>query len=106
MPHRVSESPDRESTTLASPPSKMTQESIVAQALALAREETEGATDDSVFEILEAALSQTWAKVLSRPHDYVMTRGEFSVFNYFQHRFVGQRLAIEARRRYWDNAHA
>jgi hypothetical protein len=34
-----------------------------------------------------------------------MTREEFAVFNYFQHRFVGHDLAVAARKRYWDHLH-
>ncbi|KAH7026099.1 uncharacterized protein B0I36DRAFT_375980 [Microdochium trichocladiopsis] len=75
----------------------------VAQALEIARESPEGAKDPVVSNILESALHSLWAKVVAQPDSYVMTRDEFAVFNYFQHRFEGNKLAIAARRRYWDN---
>ncbi|KXJ90991.1 hypothetical protein Micbo1qcDRAFT_205021 [Microdochium bolleyi] len=75
----------------------------VAQALEIARESPEGAKDAVISNILESALHALWAKVVAQPDSYVMTRDEFAVFNYFQHRFEGNKLAIAARRRYWDN---
>lgn len=74
----------------------------VAQALEIARDSPEGAADPTVKEILEAALVEIWGKISAQPTTYVMTRDEFAVFNYFQQRFDGQQLAVEARRRYWD----
>ncbi|OWP01561.1 hypothetical protein B2J93_8588 [Marssonina coronariae] len=74
-----------------------------AQALELARDSPEGAQDPTVVEILEAALTEIWRKVKAQPASYVMTRDEFAIFNYFQHRSVGQQLAIAARKRYWDH---
>jgi hypothetical protein len=75
----------------------------VAQALELARDSAEGAEDPTVSAILEAALADIWSRIHARPSTYVMTREEFAVFNYFQHRFEGNELAISARRRYWDH---
>ncbi|KAJ1326597.1 hypothetical protein MN608_08044 [Microdochium nivale] len=75
----------------------------VAQALEIARESPEGAKDAVVCNILESALHSLWTKVVAQPDSYVMTRDEFAVFNYFQHRFAGNKLAIAARSRYWDN---
>lgn len=78
----------------------------MAQALEVARESPEGASDPTVSKILEHALAHTWAKVQAQPESYVMTRDEFAVFNFFQHRFTGDVVAVAARKRYWDNAHA
>ncbi|RDW60834.1 hypothetical protein BP5796_02604 [Coleophoma crateriformis] len=75
----------------------------VAQALEEARETEEGARDPRVQEILEHALSEVWSKVQAEPNLYVMTRDEFAIFNYFQHRFEGNQIAVAARRRYWDS---
>ncbi|WYZ41549.1 hypothetical protein EsH8_V_000444 [Colletotrichum jinshuiense] len=78
----------------------------VAQALEIARESPDGASDPTVSSILESAISQIWAKVAAQPESYVMNRDEFAVFNYFQHRFTGNKVAMAARKRYWDNARA
>lgn len=80
--------------------------SLVAEALEVARDSPDGARDPIVCGILESALSQTWERVLANPEGYVMTPGEFAVFNFYQHRFVGNKLAVAARRRFWDNTHA
>ncbi|KAF4591821.1 peptide-N4-(N-acetyl-beta-glucosaminyl)asparagine amidase A [Ophiocordyceps camponoti-floridani] len=105
MPHRLSHSPELSAAALPFP-SKMPQEAAVSQALEMARESPEGAADATVCTILENALACAWAKVKEQPDSYVMTRDEFAVFNYFQHRFVGDGLAVAARKRYWDHAHA
>lgn len=78
------------------------EEDVVAQMLEIARESEEGARNATVGAVLESALSRTWAKVLAEPDVYVMTRDEFSLFNYFQHRFAGNEVAMAARKRYWD----
>lgn len=69
-----------------------------AQALEVARDSPEGADDPTVSAILEAALTAIWRRIRASPA-YVMTREEFAVFNYFQHRFQGDRLAVAARKR-------
>ncbi|KAF6797634.1 hypothetical protein CMUS01_15767 [Colletotrichum musicola] len=78
----------------------------VAQALEIARESPDGASDPTVSSILESAISQIWSKVAAQPETYVLSRDEFAVFNYFQHRFIGNKIAMAARKRYWDNARA
>ncbi len=75
----------------------------VAQALEVARDSPDGCQDPKLDNILETAMAQTWAKIQAQPDAYVMSRDEFAVFNFFQHRFVGNKLAISARKRYWDN---
>ncbi|KAL8418417.1 hypothetical protein RB594_001859 [Gaeumannomyces avenae] len=82
------------------------QDTSVAQALEVARESPDGARDPTIASILETALTQLWSKVESQPDSYVLTRDEFAVFNYFQHRFRDNKLATAARRRYWDNTSA
>ncbi|OWT42436.1 hypothetical protein VFPPC_18377 [Pochonia chlamydosporia 170] len=84
-------------------PGKNLQDAAVAQALEVARESPVGGPDPTVSKILENALSQIWDKVQAQPGSYVMTRDEFAVFNFFQHRFIGDKDAVAARKRYWDN---
>ncbi|KAI0595417.1 hypothetical protein F4775DRAFT_569640 [Biscogniauxia sp. FL1348] len=75
----------------------------VTEALEIARESPDGAGDPSINNVLETYLCQVWRKVLAQPDTYVMSREEFAVFNFFQHRFEGNKVAITARKRYWDN---
>ncbi|SPO06694.1 uncharacterized protein DNG_09387 [Cephalotrichum gorgonifer] len=89
----------------ANPPtSKPSVDPVVSQALEIARESPDGAEDPTIAGILEGALSHLWSKVQAAPDTYVMSKDEFSLFNFYQHRFVGDRMAILARRRYWDHA--
>ncbi|KAI5927168.1 hypothetical protein F4810DRAFT_652670 [Camillea tinctor] len=77
--------------------------SQVVQALEIARESPDGARDPIISKILDTYLSQVWDRVLAQPDTYVMSQLEFAVFNFFQHRFAGNKIAITARGRYWDN---
>ncbi|KAF5663479.1 peptide-N4-(n-acetyl-beta-glucosaminyl)asparagine amidase [Fusarium heterosporum] len=74
----------------------------VAVALEVARESPDGVSDPTLRKLLEATVARTWHKVLVKP-DYIMTREEFAVFNFFQHCFIGNTDAMSARKRYWDN---
>lgn len=74
----------------------------VMQALELARESPEGAQNPAVVNTLETAIAAIWANIQARA-DYVMTRDEFAIFNYFQSRFAGNELATAARGRYWQS---
>lgn len=78
----------------------------VIEALEIARESYDGISDPVVSSILNEALKRIWDKVESQPNSYVMTRDEFAVFNFFQTRFQGNKVAVAARKRYWDNARA
>ena len=82
---------------------QLKQDASVAQALEIARESSDGASDPTISRILENAISNIWTKIMARPEGYIMTREEFSVFNFFQHRFESHEVAIAARKRYWDN---
>ncbi|PQE32131.1 peptide-N4-(N-acetyl-beta-glucosaminyl) asparagine amidase protein [Rutstroemia sp. NJR-2017a WRK4] len=75
----------------------------IPQALELARESEQGAENPAVIRVLENAIETIWGKLQAEPTSYVMTREEFAVFNYFQRRFEGHELAVDARRRYWDS---
>ncbi|CAG9999516.1 unnamed protein product [Clonostachys byssicola] len=98
MPHRVS--PPQ--PVMASP----SHDAAVSQALEIARESPDGAQDPTISKILESALSHIWTKVQTHPDSYVMSRDEFAVFNFFQHRFAGQKVAVMAKKRYWDTTSA
>ncbi|KAG9254594.1 uncharacterized protein F5Z01DRAFT_636082 [Emericellopsis atlantica] len=113
MPHRVyADTTLTRATSVASTASSATSNTSVSyasdpsvvQALEIARESPDGASDPTIGKILDSALGQIWAKVLAAPNTYVMTREEFSVFNYFQHRFTNNVTAVRARGRYWDHA--
>ncbi|KAJ4265419.1 hypothetical protein NW762_004707 [Fusarium torreyae] len=92
--------------TAAAHHARSQQDASVAQALEIARESPDGSSDPTISKILEAALARIWSKVQNQPDSYVMTRDEFAVFNFFQHRFTGDKTAVSARKRYWDNTHA
>ncbi|OAA32618.1 hypothetical protein AAL_00083 [Moelleriella libera RCEF 2490] len=104
MPHREETSPVGLVMAGSSSPVKG-QDAAVAQALEIARESPDGASDPTVSKILETALTQVWEKVKDHPDSYIMTKDEFSVFNYFQHRFIGNKMAVAARKRFWANYH-
>lgn len=78
----------------------------MAKMLEIARDSAEGAMDPTVNRVLESALDRTWSKVKAQPDSYVMTRDEFAIFNYFQQRFAGDKIATAARKRYWDSIQA
>jgi hypothetical protein len=117
MPHRTQQpalvrtlSESTSSTARSSPaPSVVSStsttpcDSSVVQALEIARESPDGGLDPTVSKILEGAISQIWELVQAQPESYVMSREEFSIFNFFQHRFVDNDVARLARKRYWDN---
>jgi hypothetical protein len=104
QPHH--HSPHQHHHIMAATSHQQHQDAAVSQALEIARESPDGAQDPTVSKILEQALSSIWAKVEAQPTSYVMTRDEFAVFNFFQHRFIGNQTAVLARRRYWDETHA
>ncbi|KAM3451814.1 hypothetical protein MY8738_008520 [Beauveria namnaoensis] len=87
-------------------PSKTSQDAAVAHALEIARESPDSFWDSAFSNILEKALTQIWDQVQAHPCSYVMSRGQFAVFNFFQHRFIDNKDAIATRKRYWDKFHA
>lgn len=94
MPHRVSISEPKELP------------SSVTQALEVARESADGALDPTICKILDNAVETIWGKINAKPNDYVMTRDEFAIFNYYQRDFRGNKIAVDAKKRYWDNLRA
>lgn len=95
MPHRITTSESNFKTRLPVD---------VMQALEIARESEDGGAGDSyIAKTLDQALDNIWDKVKAQPDSYIMSDDEYSLFNYFQHRFIGNDMAVLARRRYWDN---
>ncbi|KAF4820450.1 hypothetical protein CGCSCA5_v003661 [Colletotrichum siamense] len=93
-----------ESTELTAPGHQgITDWQTVLQALEIARDSPHGASDPTIVSILETAIGQVWAKVSTEPDSYILGRDEFAVFNYFQHRFTGNKIAMAARLRYWKS---
>lgn len=84
--------------------SSASQNLTVAQALEIARDyHPEQTRDTRVVQILDTAVAQIWGKLQAAPQSYILTREEFAVFNFFQHRFEGEAIAVEARKRYWTS---
>lgn len=100
----MSYSPSKEESDKSSSKRALSQQDVVAQSLEIARESPDGASYPSIRGILESALEEIWAKVQDQPDSYIMTRDEFAVFNFFQHRFAGDKMAISARKRFWEAA--
>ncbi len=87
-------------------PPPATSNAAVIYALESARENPDGHYDHTVEEILEGALTSIMGRVQAEPNSYVMSRDEFAVFNFFQHRFADNAIARLARERYWSNIRA
>ncbi|KAI1762605.1 hypothetical protein GGR53DRAFT_468148 [Hypoxylon sp. FL1150] len=89
---------------------QISEEIQVAQALEMARENSDGLSDLSTFRIINAAYQAIWAKIREQPDSYTMTMNEFAVFNFFQHLHKGQPdvelMAREATARFWTRTHA
>lgn len=75
----------------------------VLEALEIARDTEEGMNNETVRGLLERAITTIWGKVLEQPDTYILGKDEFSVFNFFQHRFEGNQIAIAARKRFWES---
>lgn len=72
------------------------------RALDIARN-TEGDLDPSVSDFLEAELSKLWGRLQAQPDEYVLTKDEFAVFNFFVSRFHGSETAEKAIARFWKS---
>ncbi|KAF2864071.1 hypothetical protein K470DRAFT_254401 [Piedraia hortae CBS 480.64] len=73
------------------------------RALDIARN-TEDDLDKYVLDYLEKALVDIWQRIQDSPHEYVLTRDEFAIFNFFRPRFANSSEAELAVCRYWDHA--
>ncbi|KAI3322319.1 hypothetical protein HD806DRAFT_536156 [Xylariaceae sp. AK1471] len=74
--------------------------STAISALDVARDSPQ--QEPTIVEILNKAMTEIWRRVVAQPNDYVMSRDEFAIFNFFQDRYRGNRVAKAARARYWD----
>ncbi|EMF08317.1 uncharacterized protein SEPMUDRAFT_24013, partial [Sphaerulina musiva SO2202] len=72
------------------------------RALDIARN-SEGDLDPSVSAYLEDALTDIWRRLMIQPDDYIMTKDEFAVFNFYRGRFDDNEVAENAVARYWAN---
>jgi len=77
----------------------------IQRALDIARN-TEGDLDPTVSNFLETSLSQLWARIQADPDDYILTKDEFAVFNFFISRFSGSEIAEKAIARFWTTHQA
>ena len=75
----------------------------VLQALEIARDNPEAASQGVIRDLLESTLASIWSRILADKSRYVMSRDEFAIFNFYQDRFRNNPIATTARRRYWDN---
>ena len=75
-------------------------------ALDRARNSSDGRLDAATAQTLESAIQELWAKIQKQPEDYVLTRDEFALFNYFRERFRGSSVAQKAVERYWNSLSA
>jgi len=76
----------------------------IAHALEIARDyHPDQGRDPQIVQILDEAVAQICGKLQAEPQSYVLTQLEFAVFNFFQHLFVGEPIAVAARKRYWDS---
>ncbi|KAK5661408.1 hypothetical protein OQA88_11307 [Cercophora sp. LCS_1] len=75
----------------------------VMQALDIARDTFEGSIEPTVCRILDEAIERIWGYVLAQPDTYILTKDQFAVFNYFQARFRGNKIAQAATARFWNN---
>lgn len=75
-------------------------------ALDRARNSSDGRLDAATAQTLESAIQELWANIQKQPDDYVLTRDEFALFNYFRERFRGSSVAQKAVERYWNSLSA
>ncbi|KAF2101081.1 hypothetical protein NA57DRAFT_74672 [Rhizodiscina lignyota] len=74
----------------------------IQTALDIARN-SEGEVEPTISAFLEHALQVVWAKLISAPDAYILTKDEFALFNYFRPRFAHSDLAQKAVRRFWEH---
>lgn len=76
----------------------------IQRALEIARN-SEGVVDPTVSSCLERSLRGLWARLEADPDNYIFTKDEFALFNYFRHRFTNSNTAQRAVQRFWDHYH-
>ena len=65
---------------------------------------TEGRLHTTIHSYLEQAISDIWLRINAEPHTYVLSKDEFSIFNYFIRSFHDDKAAEQAVARYWRYA--
>lgn len=75
----------------------------VKRALEIARNGEDRALDPAVSAVLERAIAEIWQRIQAQPDTYVLSKEEFSVFNYFRSRFQHLEVARRAVGRFWDH---
>ncbi|PGH17024.1 hypothetical protein AJ79_01408 [Helicocarpus griseus UAMH5409] len=58
--------------------------------------------DPRIASILENAINEIWRRVQAQPETYILTHDEFSLFNYYRHRYPNP-IAQRAVERYWNS---
>jgi len=66
---------------------------------------TEGDLDPAVNDYLEKAVSDIWGRIQAQPDQYILTKDEFAVFNFYIRRFEDRPEAEQAVARYWQHAY-
>lgn len=66
---------------------------------------TEGDLDPTVSAYLETALSDIWGRISMEPENYIMSKDEFAVFNFYRGRFEENEVAEAAVARYWAHTY-
>ncbi|KAL2011829.1 hypothetical protein VTN00DRAFT_4547 [Thermoascus crustaceus] len=74
----------------------------VRRALEEARNSEDGHISPQTSAILENAIGELWNKIQRQP-EYILSRDEFALFNYFRDRFRGSPIAQRAVERFWNN---
>nr|POE85504.1 hypothetical protein CFP56_43820 [Quercus suber] len=83
-------------------PTKMTGVGVLTyqRAIDLARN-TEGDLDPALRDYLHSAINDIWLRIQADP-DYILTKDEFPLFNFYIRRFEGHKQAEDAIARYWS----
>lgn len=77
----------------------------IKDALNRARDCDNGSIDAGDSIVLEASIAELWGRIKNQP-DYVLTRDEFALFNYFRAspRYSGDPDAKRAVAQHWETA--
>ena len=75
----------------------------LAKALEIAKENQNGPVPHPVTAMLERKNGDIWRKIEAQPNTYVMSKEEFSVFNYYRSRYDNSRVAQDAVARFWSH---
>ncbi|KAJ5587936.1 uncharacterized protein N7459_003701 [Penicillium hispanicum] len=86
-------------------PNVMKDPAGVRQALERARNCEDATVDPQTAAILETAITELWNRIQAEPDNYILSRDEFALFNYFLERYRGSAVAQRAVARFWNNYH-